>query len=477
MSLRNRLILTIFTVSSLLLLITVLTFFFIAKHHIDRNIETTYKSVVRSFTFIQRAIARGADDTIIEFHDCRVKRANTYITLTEKGLVIGRVEDCRFYGTSFLKAVDFTAKVNELSWFIVYDRDILERLSEKKPEFFDRFINHRVVVGSFVVEGNYDASILREVQKPTGYKLVNRFRTLVIDVPIVIDNSIPVGRVVFVKDFSKTLKDILSTLTIFLVYTFILVVTLSVILYVLFNRLVRDITMLKDMAYKFKELDFSDIPKLNEHIRKDRTRDELFTLKRSVLTMAQELEEYINQLKSEKEKFEELAYTDPLTGLNNRRFFIENAKTIIDLSRRYGEPVSLLLLDVDNFKRINDEYGHDVGDLVLKKLAEVINKNIRSSDLPARFGGEEFVVLLPRTDEKGAVMVAERIRQDFRNSSVQVNGKEVWTSVSIGVASLGEGEDLDTLIKKADSALYEAKGRGKDMVVTFTDIEAGQGQD
>ncbi|WP_457601190.1 GGDEF domain-containing protein [Hydrogenivirga sp.] len=477
MSLRNRLILTTFAVSFVLSLITILIFALTAKHHLEENVQRVYKGVARTFTFVQKATAKSADDVLIELPECRVRKANTYIMLTERGLLIGRVEDCRFYGTDFRSIPEFTASVNELRWFIVYDRQVLERLSEGKPEFFDKFIGNRVVLNDFVVEGDYDPKIIREIYNSTGYKLTDRFRTLIMDFPVVVENSIPVGRVVFVKDFSSILKDVLFTPVIFLGYTLVLVVVLSSLLFLLFNRLVRDITMLKTMAYKFKELDFSDIPKLNEHVRKDKHRDELFSLKMSVLTMAQELEEYINQLKGDKEKFEELAYTDPLTGLNNRRFFMEKAKTIIDLSKRYGEPVALLMMDIDNFKRINDNYGHDVGDLVLKKLAEVINASIRSSDIPARFGGEEFVVLLPKTDEKGALMVAERIRNGFRNSSVQVNGKEVWTSVSIGLAMLEEDDDIDTLIKKADEALYEAKRSGKDRVVVFKHREEDQEQD
>ena len=475
MSLRNRLILTTLLVSSILSFITVLIFVFISKHHIEENAHRVYNAVARTFSFAQKVTAKSADEVIIELTDCRVRRANTYMMLTERGVFVGRVEDCRFYGAPLSEVIDFIVGVNELKWFIVYDRYILERLSEEKPEFFDRFINDRYVVNDFVVEGEYKPEILREVYSSTGYKLVNRMKTLIMDFPLVVENSVPVGRVVFVKDFSQILKDTLFTSVIFLVYTLILVVVLSSILFVLFNRLVRDITMLKNMAYKFKELDFSDIPKLSEQVRKDRTRDELFTLKSSVLNMAQELEAYIKELEKKKEKFEELAYTDPLTGLNNRRFFMENARTIIDLSKRYREPLSLLMMDIDNFKSINDNYGHDVGDLVLKKLAEVIRKNVRTSDIPARFGGEEFVVLLPRTDEKGALMVAERIRNEFRNSSVKVDGKDVWTSVSIGLSVLSEEDNIDSLIKKADEALYQAKRSGKDRVVIYREEDQGQG--
>ena len=296
------------------------------------------------------------------------------------------------------------------------------------------------------------------------------------DFPVLVDNSIPIGRVFFVKDLTPILREVLMTPLIFFGYTAALVVTLSTVLLLLFNRIVRDVVYLRRVATRFKESDFSDIPSMSEMLRKDRSRDELFYLKRSILTMAQELEALISQLQSEKGKLEELAYTDPLTGLSNRRLFLEEAKRMIEYSRRYGEPLSLLMMDIDNFKNINDEYGHDVGDLTLKKLAEVIKRNIRGSDIAARFGGEEFVVLLPRTDEKGAELVAERIRRDFKKDPVRVDDREITTTVSIGVAEIENGENLEELIKKADTALYRAKRTGKDKVVRFADTGEDRGQ-
>ncbi len=443
----------------------------------DDNISRIYENVAKTFTYIQKTLAQNSDEVMIDLKTCRSNRAKNYIVLTPEGLFIGRVEDCKFYGTSYLEAVNFTAKVNNLKWFIAYDRNVLIRYAERELEFLDRFIKNRVILEDMIIEGDFDPQIVSEINLSTGYKLVNGYKTLIMDFPILVENSIPVGRVVFVKDFSSVLKDILFTPVIFFSYTLILVVTLSSVLFFLFNRIVKDISFLRNMTYKFKEGDFSDIPKLNEMLRKTKSRDELFYLKRAILTMAQELESLINQLQSERDKLEELAYTDPLTGLNNRRFFLEEAKRMIEYAKRYKEPMSLIMLDIDNFKKINDEYGHDVGDIVLRELAEIIKKNTRSSDISARFGGEEFVILLPRTNEERAFLVAERIRQNFKRSKVQVDGREVETTVSIGVATLEEEDSIENLIKKADEALYEAKRSGKDKVVVFTDREEYQEQD
>ncbi len=475
MSLRKKLILITITASAFLSAITVIIFLFISYVHLKESVDREYSRISRTYTFILKTLSKSADDYVFKLDECKSGRTSSFFLLNESGLLVGRVENCTFYGTHFLKVVEFTANINDLRWFILYNRDVLERLAEKKEDFLDKFVGNRVIFEDYVLEGSYDPEVVRYIRDLSGYTLADRFSFLLIDFPILLKESIPVGRVVFIKDFSGVLKDTLSTSFIFFVYTIVLVLSLSFLLLFFFNRILRDIYMLRRMAYKFKELDFSDIKELSEILRKEKSRDELFYLKRSVLTMAQELEALIGQLKEEKEKLEEIAYKDPLTGLNNRRLFLEEVNRILNLARRHGEPLTIALLDVDNFKRINDEYGHDIGDLVLKKLAEIIEKNVRSTDIAARYGGEEFIIALPRTDENGALLVAERIRQDFKRSKVKVNSLEIGTTVSIGIASYKEGDDIETIIKKADEALYQAKRTGKDKVVIYREEDQGRG--
>ena len=475
MSLRNKLITSIVVTSSILSLLTVLVFAFLTYVHINRSVKDIYSMVSRTYAYILKTLSQDANEVSFRLKNCKHRRANAYIVLRNEGLFVGRVRDCVFYGTSFREVIEFTVNINRVDWMIIYDREVLERITESEPEFLDRFIEGRVVLNDHIIEGRYDPKLLSQVKGITGYKLTNRYSTLLMDFPILLENSVPIGRVIFIKDFSPILKTALLTPALFLGYTFILVVALSSTIFLLFNRIVKDVSMLREVAYKFKELDFSEIDRLSEALRKEKRRDELFYLKRAVLTMAQELEALISQLRNEKGKLEELAYTDPLTELSNRRFFLEEMKRVLETARRYKEPLSLMILDVDNFKRINDEYGHDVGDLVLKQLAQVIKKNTRSSDIAARWGGEEFVIALPKTDEKGALMVAERIRQEFKRSKVKVDGEEIGTTVSIGVAVFDEGYDLDRLIKEADEALYEAKRTGKDKVVIHKVEDREQG--
>ena len=158
------------------------------------------------------------------------------------------------------------------------------------------------------------------------------------------------------------------------------------------------------------------------------------------------------------------ASTDELTGLRNRRFFQEQATRELDISRRYSRQMSIIILDVDHFKKFNDSYGHMIGDDVLRAMGRVLAANVRSVDLPARFGGEEFVVLCPDTESIGASMVAERIRKAVAEVKLNdADGQPVrQITASLGVATFRPGDaDLAAVIERADAALYAAKAAGR----------------
>lgn len=155
---------------------------------------------------------------------------------------------------------------------------------------------------------------------------------------------------------------------------------------------------------------------------------------------------------------------DSMTGLYNRRSFYYTSKKILLLAQRNFEEIHIIMLDIDNFKSINDTYGHDIGDKVITALANELFTSTRKSDIAARWGGEEFLILLPKTDEKGALNKAEEIRSSVAKLKVE----NVQFTVSIGVATFDYTEDatIDDAIKKADYALYEAKNSGKNRVCT-----------
>ncbi|WP_370540642.1 GGDEF domain-containing protein [Azospirillum sp. INR13] len=159
------------------------------------------------------------------------------------------------------------------------------------------------------------------------------------------------------------------------------------------------------------------------------------------------------------------ALSDPLTGLANRRAFFGAIDREVAGALRHDTPVSLLLLDIDHFKEVNDAHGHDVGDAVLVALSRVLQRGVRQSDLVARFGGEEFAILLPCTSLEGAFLLAERLRCAVSDCGVQHDGALLHVTVSIGVSTLSPNADRpDTLIKAADIALYRAKSEGRDRV-------------
>lgn len=163
-----------------------------------------------------------------------------------------------------------------------------------------------------------------------------------------------------------------------------------------------------------------------------------------------------------------LAETDELTGLFNMRGFAIAANRLFAQARRYGRAASVLMIDSDNLKAVNDAHGHDAGNRLLRALANGVQSELRYTDVAGRFGGDEFIVLLPETPEKGALEVAERMRASIAGRPVDVGSERVSVTVSIGVASYpGDGRNIDALAARADAALYQAKKAGRNRVATF----------
>ncbi len=171
------------------------------------------------------------------------------------------------------------------------------------------------------------------------------------------------------------------------------------------------------------------------------------------------------------QELEHLANCDSLSGAFNRRYFEETARAEIERARRYNHPLSLLMMDADHFKRINDTHGHAVGDRAIRAIVESSQGVFRTSDLLARMGGEEFAVLLPETDSDAAQQIAERVQEKLRRLEISTSTGTTQTpnfltlTISIGVASLHISDTIETLLQRADVALYEAKHQGRNRVV------------
>ncbi|MBO9544207.1 PleD family two-component system response regulator [Caulobacter sp.] len=177
---------------------------------------------------------------------------------------------------------------------------------------------------------------------------------------------------------------------------------------------------------------------------------------------------YTDYLRNNLDHSLELAVTDQLTGLHNRRYMTGQLDSLVKRATMGGEPVSALLIDIDFFKKINDTFGHDIGDEVLREFALRLASNVRAIDLPCRFGGEEFVVVMPDTQLADALRIAERIRNNVAGSPFKVaHGQELLTvTISVGVsATTGQGDTPEALLKRADEGVYQAKASGRNAVV------------
>lgn len=189
-----------------------------------------------------------------------------------------------------------------------------------------------------------------------------------------------------------------------------------------------------------------------------------------VHTAQRELKERNEQLEAMLHKVEALAITDPLTGLYNRRRFADVLKGQFAVTKRYKNPLSCLMVDVDHFKTINDRYGHDIGDRVIQAVAQRISENLREVDIAARYGGEEFAILLPHTAKANAAVVGERLLRVVRGIEVPAEPEPIRLTISVGIAAstdLGPKAVPDHLVQAADRALYKAKTSGRDQVQLY----------
>jgi diguanylate cyclase (GGDEF)-like protein len=193
-----------------------------------------------------------------------------------------------------------------------------------------------------------------------------------------------------------------------------------------------------------------------------------------IVSRTAKLQQALTDVEFLKKRFESMSMIDELTGLYNRRYFYAQAAVALSSIERYGQALCLLVLDLDYFKKINDCYGHLVGDQVLINVASALKNQMRESDIAVRFGGEEFVVVFTNTDCENGMLFAERIREGIAALSWNIEDKEINVTVSIGITCLEADKarkkefNIDSLIHNADVALYEAKERGRNQSVVFS---------
>ncbi len=223
-------------------------------------------------------------------------------------------------------------------------------------------------------------------------------------------------------------------------------------------------------GFLLKPINFKQLEKVIKHVC-----EKIYYKKKNSQyeqTLEQLVRDRTKELEIAKKELTNMANKDPLTNLYNRRYFTEISKTLIQIAKRDQENLSALMIDIDRFKNINDTYGHALGDKVIKKLANKLLEYTRDSDVVVRFGGEEFVILLPNTDINGAISIAKKIQSSVEKMEIKINDIEnniLKFTVSIGISQCICNDEIiiDNIIRRTDEALYEAKRGGRNKVVAF----------
>jgi diguanylate cyclase (GGDEF)-like protein len=202
---------------------------------------------------------------------------------------------------------------------------------------------------------------------------------------------------------------------------------------------------------------------------KDRAGGELGEFIQTFNSMSISLKESLEEIQAHSEQMRVMTITDPLTGHYNRRYIEDYLSRELELSVRTGEPLTVLMIDLDRFKDFNDTYGHIAGDEALKQLADLLVQNVRKTDVVSRYGGEEWIVCLSHTGREGGKKIAEKLREATEKNILLLKGEETRITISIGLATAPQdGSSFEEIVEAADAAMYAAKESGRNRVEIFT---------
>ncbi|WP_333785213.1 GGDEF domain-containing protein [Thermocrinis sp.] len=440
------------------------------------NFKTLLKHKESDLELAKSKIIQSKDDYYIWLRVDEECGGIAHYRITDRGLYYGKKiflgEQCYFLGINFKELLEFIKELSHAEWLFYYDRTYIDRFPQ---EFLDIFVKDKLFKNDVVIAGFSDESVLNVPFKVSGYLVYGSGfkKSLLVEFPLFEENGYQFGQVLLVKDISPIYANFYTLMGVLVAYSFVLSLLSSFLLYKFSGDLIARIIKLQEFSNRIKMGDFSKI----EPFETSKKMDELDHLRNSFIDAAITIGNLLSELEAKNKQLQELAYYDSLTGLPNRRFFFEHANLIFEEAKRYGKKLSLLIIDIDHFKKINDAYGHDAGDIVLKVFADVLKGVVRQSDICARMGGEEFAVLLPNTGLDEARVLAERIRSAVASRPVEYDHKVILVTTSIGVSEFRSGmESIDDLIKEADIALYRAKEGGRNRVEVFTPDKTGESQ-
>ncbi len=370
---------------------------------------------------------------------------------------------CYFVGESIEEILKMIKFLHSENYAIVIYREWLDLKGQELDEYMK---NKQILDSRIIVEKRSKEELLSYPLDIKGWEIHGKFlnKVLLMELPMWFQDGNARGKIVLFKDLKNVYRREYENFLLLLSFAVVISLMSSILLNRIASYLTKDINELTKVAEQIEMGNFEVV----ELLQKSNSKDEIGILKRAFYDAVNKIKELIKELELKNKELEELAYYDPLTNLPNRRYFFINAQTLIENAKRYDTSLSVIIIDIDNFKKVNDTFGHDAGDMLLRAFANILKSELRSSDVAARFGGEEFAVLLPNTNTDGAYKVSERIRKGFENTIVIYNNKEIKTTVSIGISHFRKGtENIDDLIREADEALYEAKSTGKNKVVIY----------
>lgn len=334
----------------------------------------------------------------------------------------------------------------------------------------------------------YDSEGLPTEQKLTGLGANSLFKH---EFPIyyqgpAFDHSIPLGTVTLYSNDQLVFERLKYGFILILVNSIIKTFVLWFIIYFFINKYLGK--PLKEFTLKIRQQDTQSPQPINLtvnwtdenelHILKDSYNQMIERVNKKqheLLELNQELDEKVKartrDLELAKENAEKLAYTDPLTQLNNRRAFFESGEQLLNEAHQQHHSLSLIMFDIDNFKQLNDNYSHALGDQALIAFATTLTNNLRSSDMIGRLGGEEFAVILPNIGEDNAMHIAETLRLKISQIELDYEQLSIQFTISLGVVECSQGiSNIDALLAQADKALYFSKHNGRNQVTAYSKI-------